>query len=405
MGNVTFLGVEGSGKTVLTMALVNAFRAHEAEGWRLRPETRGAFRFLAQVPDTIAGETLPHQTTALRQLAWSVLFRDEHQRTLDILDYPDEVYRLAFLEAADDPNPATFAERVAANKEEIEALLGHLMGSDQVFVLFNLADAADIANTPANLDAVWTTNACLDYLHRLPSHPRITLLLTQIDRYVSPDAPTLDPRTRVTRHLPLNAKNFPNLDILAISALGDADSTFGLDNLLARCLIDTPTVQQTLTAIKSTHALFGQELIAFCKHPGLEERDALDAALNHYKSNTKCLDAHWFLPRTMLEQSGKLLSAKDLEDFHTLRKRLRLVGDALPAGQYARSVEAMIGAIRMVHPQGAVGRQWQETLIAHLTELVADTRRGQAIDRQWMFAAWAVGAMTIIAWTFVLIYA
>ena len=227
----------------------------------------------------------------------------------------------------------------------------------------------------------------------------------RIDRYVSPDAPTLDPRTLVTRHLPLIAKNFPNLDILAISALGDADSTFGLDNLLARCLIDTPTVQQTLTAIKSTHALFGQELIAFCKHPGLEERDALDAALNHYKSNTKCLDAHWFLPRTMLEQSGKLLSAKDLEDFHTLRKRLRLVGDALPAGQYARSVEAMIGAIRMVHPQGAVGRQWQETLIAHLTELVADTRRGQAIDRQWMFAAWAVGAMTIIAWTFVLIYA
>lgn len=405
MGNVTFLGVEGSGKTVLTMALVNAFRAHEAEGWRLRPETRGAFRFLAQVPDVIAGETLPHQTTSLRQLAWSVLFRDEPQRTLDILDYPGEVYRLAFLEAADDPNPASFAERVAANKEEIDALLGHLLCSEQVFVLFNLADAFDLANKPANLDAVWTTNACLDYLHRLPSHPRITLLLTQIDRYVSFDSPTLDPAALVSRHLPLIAKNFPKLDVLAIAALGDADSIFGLDNLLARCLIDTPTVQQTLTAIKSTHTLFGQELIAFCKQPGLKERDALDTAFKRYQSNATHLSTHWFLSRTMLEQSGKLLSEKDLEDFHALRKRLRLVAVTLPAGQYAQSIEAMIGTIRAVRPQGAVGRQWQETIIAHLTELVANIRREQAIDRQWMFAAWGIGVMMIMSWIFVLIYA
>ena len=46
MGNITFFGVEGSGKTVLTMALVNLFKAHEAEGWFLRPETRSACRFV-----------------------------------------------------------------------------------------------------------------------------------------------------------------------------------------------------------------------------------------------------------------------------------------------------------------------------------------------------------------------
>ena len=50
MGNITFLGVEGSGKTVLTMALVNLFKAHEAEGWFLRPETRLVFCFVEQVP-------------------------------------------------------------------------------------------------------------------------------------------------------------------------------------------------------------------------------------------------------------------------------------------------------------------------------------------------------------------
>ena len=50
MGNITFLGVEGSGKTVLTMALVNLFKAHAQERWFLRPETRSAFRFVEQEP-------------------------------------------------------------------------------------------------------------------------------------------------------------------------------------------------------------------------------------------------------------------------------------------------------------------------------------------------------------------
>ncbi|MEG2725574.1 MAG: hypothetical protein RR982_06990, partial [Kiritimatiellia bacterium] len=146
MGNVTFLGVEGSLKTVLTMSLINAFKAHTDEGWRLRPETREAFRFLEQVPTALYDKVnIQHQTESLRHLEWSVLYQEEVQRTLDVLDYPGEVYRLAFLEAKDDPDPESFAKRVTAHKDEINALLEHLVNSDSIFVLFNLSDAQDLA--------------------------------------------------------------------------------------------------------------------------------------------------------------------------------------------------------------------------------------------------------------------
>ena len=252
MGNITFLGVEGSGKTVLTMALVNAFKAHEDEGWFLRPETRGAFRFLEQVPSELKEGTLPHQTTSLRHLAWSVVKDGEHQQTLDILDYPGEVYRLAFLNAEDEADPEEFRARVQAHQAEIKALLGHLIHSEHIFVLFNLADSSDLAGNAKNLDAVWVTNACLDYLHRLPHKPRITLLLTQIDKYVDLEQYELDPKVYYTRHLSLIAHNFPQLDVCAVAALGAADATFGIDSILIRSLFKTPKVQSVLREVRET---------------------------------------------------------------------------------------------------------------------------------------------------------
>lgn len=268
MGNITFLGVEGSGKTVLTMALVNLFKAHEAEGWFLRPETRSAFRFVEQVPPVLEPGSLPHQTTELRHLAMSVVKDGEVQRVFDILDYPGEIYRLAFLDAKDDPDPATFQARVAANREEIRALLGHLQGSDRVYVLFNLADAQDLAHNAQNLDAVWVTNACLDYLHRLPSHPEIALLLTQIDLYGNLNNLNLNPRRIAQQALPLITRNFPNLSIQAVSALGPASGPFGVDNILANCLKDTPAVQAYLALdLNAALADFQNRVRNFATHP------------------------------------------------------------------------------------------------------------------------------------------
>lgn len=236
MGNVTFLGVEGSGKTVLTMALVNYFQVHEAEGWFLRPETRTAFRFLAQMPPVLDFDNLPHQTTKLKRLTWTMLYGERTIRSLSMLDYPGEVYRLAFLDAEDEEDPDHFQARVEANREDIEGLLEHLVRSDQVFVLFNSEDCAALAENKQNQDAVWVTNACLAYLNKLPVRPKITFLFTQIDRYVDLAQADFNAQTYLREKLPLIARNFPTLEVSAVSARAPEDPNFGLGALLKRFL-------------------------------------------------------------------------------------------------------------------------------------------------------------------------
>lgn len=390
MGNVTFLGVEGSGKTVLTMALVNAFKAHEAEGWYLRPETRGAFRFLSQVPENVSGNSLPHQTTSLRQLQWSVVYQDEVQRTLDILDYPGEVYRLAFLDAKDDPDPDGFRERVAANQEEISALLGHLIDSDQVFVLFNLADAEDVAGNGANLDAVWVTNACLDYLHRLPSHPQITLLLTQIDRYVDLGMGEFDPQAYVAHYLPLLAKNFPSLDVLAVSAIGEAHETFGLDGLFARCFVDAPCVQNPFEALQNALRAFSHAWKDFCET--LSERDAhsLIHDWNAYLSARKASVALWFFSERGLVENGIIFSSDEQKDIRALLDCIRHGSQGLAERLYD------------CDPKTELGARWKNALLAGISRHLQAT----ADSREKRFAAIAItillGVLILIAWWFVI---
>lgn len=322
MKNVTFLGVEGSGKTVLTFALVNVFKAHESEGWYLRPDSREAFRFLEQTPEMVAGDTLPHQTTSIKRLPLSVQLNGQTLRQLDVLDYPGEIYRLAFLEAKDDLEPATFKERVEANKEDIESLFGHLRESDHVFVLFNLADAESLAQNAANLDAVWVTNACLSYLQRLEHKPTVTLLLTQIDRYVDLNHPLISPVDLVKQRLPLIHRNFPSLDILPISAIGSADSSFGVDGLLLRCLFECDVVAPKLEGLRKAYQKISSCLgeIRFTDPCFLP----VDMILNAVKScRTFSSELPWFVSREHLRRSGGIfVDADELQDIWAIAETL-----------------------------------------------------------------------------------
>ena len=328
MKNVTFLGVEGSGKTVLTTTLVNVFKAHESEGWYLRPDSRESFRFLEQAPKSLEGDALPHQTTALKRLAWSAQLDGQTVRTFDVLDYPGEIYRLAFLEAKDDPDPATFAERVASNKDDIDAVLAHLLESDQVFVLFNLADAENISKNAANLDAVWVTNACLDYLHRLPNKPTITLLLTQIDRYVDINQYELDPEVYVAHHLPLIHRNFPNLDVLAVSAIGPADAAFGIDSIILRCLFECDTVQAIVNEVRNG----SKQAYSWLDNARLS---TLSSTSLSYTADqiARCRDAAarlpWFIPLRQLRDNGFIVDSNEITDELTILPLLNTVDMSL----------------------------------------------------------------------------
>ncbi len=184
MGNAVFLGIEGSGKSALITALAKMIRDCESDGWYLKPVTRNVFQFLENIPDAIDGNSLPLRTATLKHYAMSLQYKGESVRNLDVLDYSDEVYRLAFLNSKDDLNPNAHREKISIHREDINSLLFHVKGADTLFVLFNLDDAMDIKNNEKNLDAIWVTNACLDYLHKLSTNPKITLvLLTQADKY------------------------------------------------------------------------------------------------------------------------------------------------------------------------------------------------------------------------------
>ena len=232
MAKTLFLGVEGSGKTTLAMALVKAFAKHRGEGWYLRPVDRGAYNFATIAPEDFERDGFPRQTANVREMTWRIEKDGEGTGSLEILDYPGEVYRLAFLNADDEPDPVAFRERAQANAHEIERLREALASAGSVFVLFNLQDALDLASNDANRGAIWVTNESLKAVRALPSKPKVTLVFTQVDRYQTEDdfLHTFKPAD-----LDLIGHDHPDVDWTMVSVLVPPESEFGVDAFVRCC--------------------------------------------------------------------------------------------------------------------------------------------------------------------------
>ena len=232
MAKTLFLGVEGSGKTTLAMALVKAFAKHRGEGWYLRPVDRGAYNFATIAPEDFERDGFPRQTANVREMTWRIEKDGEGTGSLEILDYPGEVYRLALLNADDEPDPVAFRERAQANAHEIETLRAALASAGSVFVLFNLQDALDLASNDANRGAIWVTNESLKAVESLPSRPKVTLVFTQVDRYQTEDdfLHTFKPAD-----LDLIGHDHPDVDWTMVSVLVPPESEFGVDAFVRRC--------------------------------------------------------------------------------------------------------------------------------------------------------------------------
>ena len=236
MSKVVFLGVEGSGKTTLMMALAKEFERRKEDGLYLKPLTRDSFRFLKMLPEKIGEGSFPHQTASLRDLSWEIEENGVAVCELSVLDYPGEIYRLAFLDAKDESDPESFRQKVASNKAEIDSLLNAVKVADNIFVLFNLADAEDLGGNARNLDAVWVTNACLHLLKRLESKPAIEILLTQADRY---EAVGIDPASFSLDSLDLIGHDHADVPWRFISATAAHDNEYGIDSLIdSDCRLD-----------------------------------------------------------------------------------------------------------------------------------------------------------------------
>ena len=235
MSKTVFLGVEGSGKTSLTVALAQAFESHKEEGWYLKPLSRDSFRFLKTLPDMLDGN-FPSQTADLRELRWQAEYEGNDLGEIAILDYPGEIYRLAFLDANDERDPEAFRQKVAANRPEINALLHAIKEANDVFVLFNLSDGMDLRGNPRNLDAVWVTNECLKLLKRLESKPRIRLIFTQADRYRDAG---LDLATFSPKSIDLIGHDHSDVPWSLVSVIDPSESEYGIDGIV-QLLITEP---------------------------------------------------------------------------------------------------------------------------------------------------------------------
>ena len=232
MAKTLFLGVEGSGKTTLAMALTRAFARQEAAGWYLRPVDRGAYNFATIAPEDFARDGFPRQTANVREMSWRIEKDGTDQGALEILDYPGEVYRLAFLDADDEPDPVAFRERAQAHAQEIARLRTALGAATRVFVLFNLQDALDLRGSDANRGAVWVTNESLKAAKALPGKPQVTLVFTQVDRYQTAD----DFLHRFTpRDLDLVGHDHPDVDWTMVSVVVPPGDEFGIDAFVRRC--------------------------------------------------------------------------------------------------------------------------------------------------------------------------
>ena len=235
MSKTVFLGVEGSGKTSLTVALAQAFENHKEEGWYLKPLSRDSFRFLKTLPDILDGN-FPSQTADLRELRWQAEYEGNDLGEIAILDYPGEIYRLAFLDANDERDPEAFRQKVAANRPEINALLHAIKEANDVFVLFNLSDGMDLRGNPRNLDAVWVTNECLKLLKRLESKPRIRLIFTQADRYRDAG---LDLAAFSPKSIDLIGHDHSDVPWSLVSVIDSSESEYGIDGIV-QLLIKAP---------------------------------------------------------------------------------------------------------------------------------------------------------------------
>jgi len=316
MSKIVFLGVEGSGKTTLTMALAKAFGRHRSEGWYLKPLSRDSFRFLKMLPENLNEGTFPHQTADLRELSWQVEHKDKPITDISILDYPGEIYRLAFLDEKDERDPDSFRQKVAANRHEIDALLNAVKDAERVFVLFNLNDAVDLAGNPRNLDAVWVTNACLHLLKKLNPKPDIQLLLTQADKY---RAAGKDLSNFSLDEIDLVGHDHKDVPWRFVSVLDAPESEYGVDGVVGQ-LVAKPLDNEYLSVAGSFDlwTIDVNRIVSYGCH------DELIIGKDYVASITKAVNALAVATGSwpLYLRAGNFVSDEQIDDWKLLEKIL-----------------------------------------------------------------------------------
>ena len=250
MSKVAIVGVEGSGKTVLMAALAEMYGQASQHSIYLMPENQAAFSFMTMIPHKMRVERQWPEATAIQSmkfLKWTVRIGQEILAELEMLDYPGELYRLAFGERKE--------EEIEGNKAQVHEFLEHLVTADDLIVLFNLKDALDIGTNARNNETVWLTRGIFDYARKLPNIKNQLLLFTQADRYRQILENEGGPKAMQGKYLPMLSILHPNLECGAISAFESAGAdqaapvavaNGGISELMRRIVLSSEIGQQAI---------------------------------------------------------------------------------------------------------------------------------------------------------------
>lgn len=218
MSKVAIVGVEGSGKTVLMASLAECFGSISHDEPYLMPENQAAYLFMNQIPHRLREDREWPSATgidALRTMKWTLRSGQTVLQTIEMLDYPGELYRLAFGERT--------AEEVAAHRAELDEFLEHLTDADTLIVLFNLADVENQGSDARNAETVWITRGIFDYAAKLPNLKRRHLVFTQADRYAAALKEAGGAEGLYAKKLPMLKMLHPNLPVTALAAVDGMD--------------------------------------------------------------------------------------------------------------------------------------------------------------------------------------
>lgn len=223
MGKVAIVGVEGSGKTVLMAGLCECFKqVPGSDEPYLMPENQAAFKFMETVPYMLrVKRQWPSATSIdnLRAMRWTYRCGDEVLETVELLDYPGELYRLAFGDAEE-----VRKDELESKRDEVKKFLDHLIDADTLLVLLNLSDVINLGENHKNLETVWITRGILSYAKRLSNIKHTVLVFTQADRYAAELQAAGGPDALYAQKLPMLKTLFPEQLVIAIAAVSDMDS-------------------------------------------------------------------------------------------------------------------------------------------------------------------------------------
>ena len=219
MGKIAIVGVEGSGKTVLMAGLSECYKQISDTEPYLMPENQAAFMFMQQIPHKLrVDREWPEQTRidSLRLMQWTLRYGSEILGEIEMLDYPGELYRIAFGEH-------TEAEADAV-RPELDEFLEHVTGADTLVVLLNLAHLDDLGVSSRNAETVWITRGIFDFAKKLPNIKRKLLAFTQADRYADEVRSAGGAEALFASKLSMLKTLNPELKAIAVSAVDGMDA-------------------------------------------------------------------------------------------------------------------------------------------------------------------------------------